>query len=29
MEMELANYQGADWNKACIQLADAEPLNKE
>ncbi len=22
-------YQGNDWNKACIQLADAEPLNKE
>lgn len=23
------NYQGADWNKACIEFADAEPLNKE
>jgi len=23
------NYQGNDWNKACIELADAEPLNKE
>ena len=23
------NVQGNDWNKACIQFADAEPLNKE
>ncbi len=22
-------YQGNNWNKACIELADAEPLNKE
>ena len=21
------SYQAADWNKACIQFADAEPLN--
>lgn len=22
------NYQGADWNKACIEFADKEPLNE-
>lgn len=23
------NYQGNDWNKACVELAEAEPLNEE
>lgn len=23
------NYQGSDWNKACIEFADGEPLNQE
>jgi len=23
------SYQGSDWNKACVEFADAEPLNKE
>lgn len=29
MEMALVNYQGSDWNKACVEFAQAEPLKEK